>query len=51
MVLEKEEKDQFTDRVRHEEVLQRAKEERIVIHKIKKGKLTGIVTSCVETAF
>jgi len=36
--------------VRNEEVLQRVKEERNVLQKIKKGKLNGLVTSCVGAA-
>jgi DNA phosphorothioation-dependent restriction protein DptG len=45
------EKISWTDRVRNEEVLQGVKEERNILHTIKKGRLTGLVTSCVETAF
>jgi hypothetical protein len=41
----------WTDRVRNEEVLHRVKEERNIIHIIKRRKLTGLVTSCAETAF
>jgi hypothetical protein len=41
----------WTDRVKIEEVFQRVKEERNVLGTIKKGKLTGLDTSCVGTAF
>jgi hypothetical protein len=43
----------WTDPVRNEEVLQRIKEERNILHRIKKkeGRLTGLVTSGVEIAF
>jgi hypothetical protein len=42
----------WTDRLRNEEVLHRVKEERNILHTIKKeGRLTGLVTSCVETVF
>jgi hypothetical protein len=41
----------WTDRVRNEEVLQRVKEKRNILHTIKEERLTGLVTSCVETAF
>jgi hypothetical protein len=40
----------WTDCVRNEEVLRRVKEERNILHTIKEEKLTGLVTSCVETA-
>jgi hypothetical protein len=39
MVLEKEGKDQFADRVRHEEGLQRANEERNILHTIKRREV------------
>jgi hypothetical protein len=44
------EKISWTDRVRNEEVLHRVKEERNIVHTVKR-RLTGLVTSCVETAF
>jgi hypothetical protein len=34
-----------------EEVLLRVKEQRNILHEISKGRLTGLVTFCVETAF
>jgi hypothetical protein len=43
------EKISWTDRVRNE-VLHRVKEERNILHTIKK-RLTGLVTSCIETVF
>jgi hypothetical protein len=43
------EKISWTDRVRNEEVLHRMKEERNIVHTIK--RLTVLVTSCVGTAF
>jgi len=46
------EKINWTDHVRNEEVLRRAKEERSILQtKKKKGKLTDLVTFCVGTAF
>ena len=45
------EKISWTDRVRNEEVLCRVKEERNIIHAVKKGRLTGLVKSCVEIVF
>jgi len=45
------EKISWTDRVRNEEVLQRVKEERNNLHTIQEGTVTGLVTSCVGTAF
>jgi hypothetical protein len=45
------EKISWTDRVRNEEVLHRVKDDRYILHTIKREKLTGLVTSCVETAF
>jgi hypothetical protein len=44
------EKISWTDRVRNEEVLHRVKEEINILHTIQR-RLTGLVTSCVETAF
>jgi hypothetical protein len=41
----------WTDRVRNEEVLHNVKEERNILHTIKDGRLTGLVTSCIGTAF
>jgi hypothetical protein len=35
----------------NEEVLDRVKEKRNILHTIKRGMLTGLVTSCVGTAF
>jgi hypothetical protein len=40
----------WTDRVRNEEVLHRVKEERNILH-TKEERLTGLVTSCLGTAF
>ena len=40
----------LTDRVRNE-VLDTVKEERKIIHTIKEGELTGLVTSCVRIIF
>jgi hypothetical protein len=37
--------------VRNEELLLRAKEQRNILHEISNGRLTGLVTFCVETAF
>jgi hypothetical protein len=41
----------WLDRVKNEEVLNRVKEHRNIPHRIKKGRLTGLVTSCVRTEF
>jgi hypothetical protein len=38
------------DRVRNEEVLHRVSEEMSMLHTIKEGRPTGLVTSCVGTA-
>jgi hypothetical protein len=45
------EKISWTDRVKNEEVLHRVKEERNILHTIKRRRLTGLVTSWVVTAF
>ena len=45
------EKIRWTDRVRNEDVTHRVKEERNTLHTTKEGKLTGLVTSWVGTAF
>jgi hypothetical protein len=45
------EKISWTDRVRNEEVLQREKDERNIVHIIKRRKATGLVTYCIGTAF
>jgi hypothetical protein len=44
------EKISWTDHVRNEEVLLRVKEQRNILHEVN-GTLTGLVTSCIETAF
>ena len=44
------EKISWTDHVRNEEVLLRVKEQRNILHEIINGRLTGLVTFCVETA-
>jgi len=45
------EKISWTDRVRNEEVLLSVKEQRNIVHEVINGRLTGLVTFCVETAF
>jgi hypothetical protein len=40
-----------TECVKNEEVLHRVKEERNIVHTIKEGRLTALVTSCVGTVF
>jgi len=40
------EKINWTDRVRNEELLQNAEEQRNVLHKIEKKRLAGLVISC-----
>jgi hypothetical protein len=37
--------------VKNEKVLQRVKEEIIILPAIKEGRLAGLATSCVVTAF
>ena len=37
--------------MRNEEILLRVNEQRNILHEIIKGRLTGLVTFCVETAF
>jgi hypothetical protein len=44
------EKISWTDRVRNEKVLHRAKEKRNIIHTIKRGKAIVLVTCGVGTA-
>ena len=41
----------WTDHVRNEKVLLRANEQRNIVHEIRKGRLTGLVTYYVETTF
>ena len=41
----------WIDHVRNEEVLLRVNEQRNILREIRKRKLTGLVTSYVETAF
>jgi len=45
------EKIHWTHRVRNEGALQRARGEEYTTNNKKKGKLTGLVTSCVDIAF
>ena len=45
------EKISWTDHVRNEEVLLRVKEQRIILNELMNGRLTGLVTFCVETSF
>ena len=45
------EKISWTDHVRNEEVLLRVKEQRNILHEIRKRKANWIVTFCLETAF
>jgi len=40
----------WTDRVR-DEVLHRVKDERNILHTVKRGRLSGLVISCVGTVF
>jgi hypothetical protein len=41
----------WTDHVRNAEVLLRVKQQRNIAHEIINGRLTELVTFCVETAF
>jgi len=45
------EKISWTDHVRNEEVLLRVNEQRNILQEIRIGRLTGLATSCIETAF
>jgi DNA phosphorothioation-dependent restriction protein DptG len=45
------EKNSWTDCVRKDEVLQRVKQERNILHTIKRGRLTELVTSCIGTVY
>jgi len=45
------EKISWIDHVRNEVVLQRFKEEMIMVHKINRRRLTGLVATCVGTVF
>jgi hypothetical protein len=45
------EKISLADYMRNEEVLLKVKEQRNILHEIVKGRLTGLVIFCVETAF
>jgi hypothetical protein len=46
------EKISWTDRLKNEEVFHTVKEERNILHAIKRRKgITGLVISCVGTAF
>jgi ribosomal protein S26 len=45
------EKISWTNHVRKEEILLRVKEQGNILHEIRNGRLTGLVTFCVETAF
>ena len=45
------EKISWTDHVRNEEVLLRVNEQRNILHEIRNGRLTDLVTSYAETAF
>jgi hypothetical protein len=44
-------KQHTADRFRNEEILHSVKEDRNILHKLKEGILSGLVTCCVETAF
>jgi hypothetical protein len=41
----------WADRVRNGAILRTVKVERKILHTMKRGKLIGLVTSCVGTAF
>jgi hypothetical protein len=45
------EKISWTDHVRNEEVVLRVKEQRNILHEIRKRKTNWMVIFCVETAF
>jgi hypothetical protein len=45
------EKISWTDHVRNEEILLGVKEQRNILHETVNGRLTGLVTFCVEIAF
>ena len=50
VVLEKD-GDHFDRTCKNEEPLQRVKEKRNILKKQKEGRLTGLVTSCIDNAF
>jgi hypothetical protein len=41
----------WADHVRNKDVLLRVKEQRLILHEIRNGRLIRLVTFCVETAF
>jgi hypothetical protein len=41
----------WTDHVRNEDVLEIIREERNILHRVKRGRFSGLFTSCVGTAF
>jgi len=45
------EKISWTASVKIQEVLHTVKEDMNILHTIKDGRLTGLVTSCLETVF
>jgi len=45
------ERTSWTDRVKKEEILHIAKEERNILRSMKQVKLRGLLASCVGTAF
>jgi hypothetical protein len=45
------EKVDWTDLLKNNEVLDGVKEKRYILHKINRRKISGLVTSYVETAF
>jgi hypothetical protein len=51
MMAEKDGRISWTDREGNEEVLQRGKEERNILQTLREGRLTGLVTFRVGTAF
>jgi len=51
VVLEKDGKDSWTECMRNEKILHNVKKKNNTLHTIKSGRLIGLVTSCLGTAF
>jgi len=45
------EKNSWTDCVTKDKVLQRVKQDRTILHTLKRGRLTGLLTSCIGTVY
>jgi len=45
------EKNSWTGCVRKDKILPTVKQDRNILHTIKRGRLTGLVTSCIGTVY